>query len=359
MRTIVQLNKADITTATLGNEDMHIYDQDLFNKAMWLTKYYDDEPDFKKYYRLIKKYSHPFDSIKTTVTTQFIDKTNLKITNAYMKMYETLLYLQPYLNLSNKKIFNMYDVAGAPGMFIIAVDNYLNHFYPTVKFNWKTCSLEGGTALTDVYDLYKNNPKRYTSCDVLNKTDLKRCIKKDRYDLVTGDIGSEHDSDFTKLQEETHLDLQWGQMVLSLNLAAKNGVMFLKMYTLLTEESTYLVDLLTNYFETVHICKPITSRVINDESYIICINRNDVSCADVPLVRPKLSSYRSTNIDTYKMFENTLLDYRQQLMMLLYDIIKNKPSIGYKELLSNTEYNTLFYSTIRSLNTLFYRTIVH
>lgn len=357
MRFITLLRKIEEndTNQNSGNEDIHIYDTDLYDKLQWFTKEYDRNEKLRKVYNRIKKYSHPFDTIRTEISTSLIPNSpKLKITNAFMKMYEMMIYLQNHLKLKDKQILTMYDVAGAPGMFVLGVEKYLKDKYPNITLDWQACSLVGDKALVDLYSLYRSNPDRFMPCNVLNEKDIKTCIAKGKYDLVTGDIGYEHDDDFSKLQEETHLDLQWGQMILALNLSATNGCMILKMYTYITEESTYLVDTLTKYFDQVYICKPYTSRIINDESYIICLNRNDTSCSDLPLLRPRLMPYTSPNLDLFTAFSNSYADLKMAIVSLLSRLLIQNPNISFKEVLKCTAYQNLLYNSIKKLNFLFY-----
>lgn len=359
MRFNTYLQRVDTRTVTFGDREFRIYDEDLYRKLKWFTTEYDNNETLRKNYSKIKKFIHPFDSIGSTITTSFIPNCPpLKITNAFMKMYECMQKLDKPLKLKTKKKLTMYDVAGAPGMFVMSVERYLKDHHPDVELDWQSCSLVGGTALVDLYALYRSNPNRFSPCDVLNENDLRKCIaegtSKGKFDLVTGDIGAERNDDYTKLQEELYMDLQWGQMVLALNLSAADGCMVLKMFTYVTEETTYLVDTLTSYFDQVYICKPVTSRIINDESYIICLKRNSESCNNIPLTRPKLSSYVSPNLDLYISFSNSNADLRMGLVSLLSRIIVDRPQLSFKELVKNTAYQNLLYNSIKNLNFTFY-----
>jgi hypothetical protein len=217
----------------------------------------------------------------------------------------------------------MYDIAGAPGMFVLAADHFFNK--RNVELDWHACSLMNTAdnhALSDTYGLFHDNPSRFTPCDVTDENDIKNCLNGNKCSIITGDIGAWYDT-HDVLQEFRHLDLEWGQMVLALNLCAEHGVMFLKMYTAITTETAYLMDTLTLFFEEVYITKPRTSRILNKESYIICINRNDRSCKDIPLKRPYVGNYQSKNRDVLLRFENTREDYKLQLASAVIDVLKN------------------------------------
>jgi hypothetical protein len=193
-----------------------------------------------------------------------------KVTNAFLKMVEFIRYIEKKQSEFFKVgELSMFDIAGAPGMFIFGTEYAL----PDVKLDWKACSLGSGSGLKGEYDLYKNNRERYQDCDVTKEEDVRNCLNwagKGRFRLVTGDIGMYHDDDFSKLQEEKQMDVQWGQMVLAINLVEEGGICFLKMYTYAFRESVLIVDILSTFFEKLEIVKPYASRIVNDESYIIC-----------------------------------------------------------------------------------------
>jgi hypothetical protein len=46
-----------------------------------------------------------------------------------------------------------------------------------------------------------------------------------------------------------------------------------------------IVDILSTFFEKLEIVKPFASRVVNDESYVICYNRNGKDASDIPVCR--------------------------------------------------------------------------
>ena len=293
-----------------GN-DYECYDKTLYSKYMLLTNLYRNNKTFRYNYRKIINIVHPFERITKMITSKWIPNCQpIKATNAYMKLYECMLYLDKEFNYFSKftNVVNLFDIAGAPGMFVLAMEQYLNKYYPSIKLNWSTCSLEGGTALKDYYNLYKSNLERYTPCDVMNTKDLQHVISKQaskgvKYDMVLGDIGIFHENDYDHLQEENQLDIEWGQMILGLNLVNKGGMMLLKMYSLTSWQTILLVDILAYHFESVYLIKPFTSRIFNAESYILCMNKNDANPSSLPLSRPSISHYPSVNISLISSFE--------------------------------------------------------
>lgn len=317
-----------------NTSEIYFYDKTIYYKYMKLNKLYENNPYYKNNWRKIVCLLHPFELIKTEISTSLIPQTAkkpIKITNAFMKMYEFITYLdktEHYLEtLFNKtNTLTFYDIAGAPGMFVIAAHKYLENHYPKTTLDWHTSSLEGvKNAFVDTYNLYKSNPNRYASCDVTNLENLTLEINKFKgtKKLVTGDIGAFHDDNWNKLQEESQLHLEYGQMILALNLVAPGGCLFLKMYSLVTLETIRLLDILSSFFEKVYITKPYTSRILNDESYIACINRNSKDCSKLPLLYANVpENYISTNIDLVKSFENSRLDAKYYHLDFIERLLK-------------------------------------
>ena len=135
----------------------HIFDRTIYDKFMALSQLYKSDHHFRTHYRRIYRYLHPFETIRTTVRSRFIPNCPpLKITNAFMKMYEMLEHLDKYIPSSGT--LRMYDVAGAPGMFVIAVEQYLRETKRETILEWQASSLvDNKDALCDLYGLYAKN----------------------------------------------------------------------------------------------------------------------------------------------------------------------------------------------------------
>lgn len=366
MRFISLLLNSNTNTNNDGNTMSHVYDYNLYNKYQILNHIYTEDKRIEKYYTTILNIIHPFNNIRNTIQSSFITKYHgkeLKITNAFMKMYEFLMFLDSInvlKTLINNNTLHMYDIAGAPGMFILCAEYYLKHNYSDTTLDWYSCSLESHNALKDSYCLFKNNPERYESCNVLISDDLQRVInnnKSRKFTLVTGDIGTEYDYD--KLQEIEQLNLEWGQMILALNLVCEHGCMFLKMYSMVTTETLYLLDTITMFFDKVYICKPFTSKILNNESYIVCINRNtkNINTYNIPLNRPKIKDgYDSININVVKSFENSRINSKLMVFSLVSRYVINKEgNANITELMNNEIYKSYFneflhiYETMRDV----------
>ncbi len=372
MRFISKLQYVDQNNPT---QDSSIYSSILYDKYMYLTKLYDRLPDLRQNFKKILYLSHPFESITKTITSSFIPQAEsssrtdgtpqaeslghakgmqMKITNAFMKMYECLMYLDKIDVLSKlfkSNALRMYDVAGAPGMFVLATEQYLRKYHPNVKLDWQASSLEkldDNTALIDQYGLYSANPERYKSCDVMNSTDIANILKtcKGKFDLVTGDIGIYHDDSWDKLQEEVQHNLEYGQASFAVNLCNTGGAMYLKMYSLVTYPTLSLLNELTKYFENVYVCKPFTSRILNDECYILCTNRNGVDAS--AMLKGDVGVQKYINQSLLYSFESARLNTKYWILGLVQRIVKTKSNITLNEIRNNSMFE-LFYRELEEL----------
>ena len=145
MRYLVLLQKNDKLDPVFSNdnEGYHIYNQDIYDKHLTLSKMYDSNEFLRKHYKKIVKFTHPFETIASTIKSKFIPNCPpLKITNAFMKMYEFLEYIDKFL--PKEGTLRMFDVAGAPGMFVFATEFYLQHSsygkYPFERFKQYACT---------------------------------------------------------------------------------------------------------------------------------------------------------------------------------------------------------------------------
>lgn len=213
---------------------------------------------------------------QTTTVGMYVTKTGsdepigsdqyVHTTNAYWKMVELLLWMYKDSTISSHM-----DIAGAPGMFTLAVRDYFKK-----ELTWFASSLEDKDALTDTYGIYKSNPKLFYPADLTKQKDVDGLVKfvDQKFDLVTGDVGCEHDYDKYDLQEYSSLDVQWGQTAAALRLVKEGGNVVLKVFTLITKQSAYMLDVLASQFKEVYIVKPYTSRITNKESYIVGLGYN-------------------------------------------------------------------------------------
>lgn len=201
------------------------------------------------------------------------------VTNAWLKIYEICDFFA--LIPQSKKKLTHFDNAAFPGAFVLAVNHYVQTRTKINDYNWYASSFVGKEGLLkDSYGLYilhrkhwLMKPNRGISGDV---TEMKNQNHWETFfnhsvDLYTSDLGFETDEhgDYTK-QEFAHLKPNIGQILTGLLTLRNGGHMVIKQYTFFESLNISVIALLTNCFEEVYLCKPVTSRPFNSETYIVC-----------------------------------------------------------------------------------------
>ncbi|KAG4085254.1 hypothetical protein H8356DRAFT_1740897 [Neocallimastix lanati (nom. inval.)] len=286
--------------------------QQVKTAILSLDKLYDTDNSFKHKFRAIKNILHPFGNINLRIDSSLVGEQ--KATNAFMKMYE-------FMEIFHPKFKSLFDIASSPGMFVIAAAHKLLASSGDI-LQWDACSYIPPTEsmyLQDDYSLFKSNKDHFYNVNVLVDDDCLQLLDKvGKYDLVTGDIGSIHG--YNDLQEDVHTTLQYRQAYLALNLVNQGGNIFLKMYSCINNNTIYLINVLQTHFENLYLWKPYTSRILNNEVYIVGINKN-YKVPDLPLQWK----------DQYPFQENTQLFYsffyklaRKRLSLVNGYLNKNK-----------------------------------
>ena len=214
------------------------------------------------------------------------------VTNAWLKCYELLNYFNIISLLTDdtkdQKI-NAFFNAELPGAFISATNHYIKTMFPKVAFNWVASSLYGTDHnLGDSYGLYKNNPNKWlmaasdkskpnvhngdlTDPNVLLKIQKQiREIFPDGLNLYTSDGGIGVDEDYVK-QEEINAKLNFGQVLCGLLTLSEGGISITKQYMFTYANTISLLVIMSYCFRELYIVKPMTSRPVNSEVYVIGI----------------------------------------------------------------------------------------
>ena len=235
----------------------------------------------KKYEnQLINKYFHYhiLDFLRLKLGTQ-------TITNAWLKCYE-LLYKFDLIEKENTDILKTFHICELPGAFIMATQYYVKHWTKR-KLAWTAQSLNPyneenrrirkGMFLPDKYKMAKNNPDKYDwadgTGDITNIKNIKYYIKKygKSRDLVTSDCGQDSSEDF--VGQEIRLNkVYWGQFVCAIGLLKKGGNYFAKLFSIQTIKMIEFVYLCTVLFEQVYITKPLKTKLVSGEIYLVCKN---------------------------------------------------------------------------------------
>lgn len=197
------------------------------------------------------------------------------VTNAWLKIFE----ICNVFNLINENKVIHFDNAAYPGAFILAINHYCKTH--NIEYEWRASSMIDNTKdnvlLQDKFKLHQNYKTHWLmneehNGDVTNLKNLNFWKETFRHKvtLYTSDLGFETGADNKyENQELSHIKPHLGQILAGLYTLAKGGHMVVKQYTFFEMLNVSILSILTNLFEEVHICKPVTSRCTNSETYIV------------------------------------------------------------------------------------------
>jgi len=293
------------------------------------------------------------------------------VTNAWLKMFENMIFLDPLLTKINKgksKVFNSIHLAEAPGNFILAMNHYLR-LYPKVEWDWLANSyrdLYSHTRhenthendqqthyLDDVYGLIRHYPNKWIFgadgdgdiTSVPNIISFKQdaiCKLKGDVHFVTSDV-KYAPSDMNYDEEENYnIPVHLGHLLCALTLLSSGGIMMLKEFTFFEASSVSLLYLLANCFDRLLIVKPRTSKAANAEVYIFGIGyRDNLTEMQIDALQNIMSYIRFLNNaggspaifkkeDIPKSFVEKIVDFSKKLISMQIPSIQRNIELFYK-----------------------------
>jgi hypothetical protein len=195
-----------------------------------------------------------------------------------------------------------------------------------VDWDFNSLGMKEKDSLDDKYGIIAAYSDRFFEGDVTDKKVRKDIILRTnrKYELVTGDIGMGiKDYTVEHLQELLCKSMQWGQFALAVGLCKEHGNIVLKMYSLITYHSVYIIDTMTNLFEKVEIIKPYTSKIFNYECYLLGINRNSTKFEDNEIENEMIIT-KSPNFEIIEKYETKRIKEKMNLAKLYEKINKSK-----------------------------------
>ncbi len=225
------------------------------------------------------------------------------VTNAYLKMYESMLFVDPMLEKKSKarddegRVFRTLHIAEAPGNFLLAINQYLKTNYATLSWDWfasswrninmsakdPAASAASNTHyLEDQYGIIAGHKDKWIfgadgDGDITSTGNLRsfqQTIEKTfagKLDLMTSDV--KYVPMEVNFDEEEYINkpVHMGHLLCALMCLEKGGSMLLKEFTFFEAPSVCLLYLAACCFDQLMIIKPETSRPANSEVYILGI----------------------------------------------------------------------------------------
>lgn len=231
-------------------------------------------------------------------------ETNPNVSNAYFKDWEIIEEFDLVERSAKDGKLNYFDNAAFPGSFIVATRELVETRYPELKFNWIANSIveknDKGKSnyLEDRYGLWKNNPENWLMHDKNNgdvtieanrKDALKQIQKKlGHIDLYSSDLGMDFTNRWNE-KEDVQYEANKGQILYGIESLREGGNMFIKQFTFFEERTIKLMEMIAKNFEYCFIVEPVSSRILNDETYVVGVN--------------KLSKPKAGSLDMKKVYE--------------------------------------------------------
>jgi len=212
-------------------------------------------------------------------------KDNHAISRAYYKLWEILSVFENEMNVktSHKEGMNMLGLAEAPGGFIQCVIDYRknkkDNFYgislrdaENNRIPWVAKLLKENNIHILFGDEKRNHDGNLYNPEII--TFFDKYYKNNKMDLVTADGGFLISMKEENQKGQLHNQLFLCETYMALITLKNGGHFVLKVYDLNNKFMIDLIYILSNIFEIVHTFKPVTSREMNSEHYLVCINFN-------------------------------------------------------------------------------------
>lgn len=203
-----------------------------------------------------------------------------KHTRAYYKMRELLIDDDIIL----RPDFKLISLAEAPGYFVncikdmVSIQDWQNYKIYTSLLDKNTTQQKNFFKSFDGHIWGANSNKAINTNEINGDlTDYKQIEKiiidvgENKADLITADGGMEKSKNEDYILEEyNHFQLFLGEIITAVFVQKIEGTFILKMYDISYINSINLLHILNNFYTTVKIIKPYTSRPCNSEKYIKC-----------------------------------------------------------------------------------------
>lgn len=268
--------------------------KNIYNKIKYKFDEFEgkDKKNIRDYVKLKKKYREFL--INKYFSYQIIDHirdklNDMKITNAWLKCYEII----HKFDLLNDKTIKSFHICELPGAFILATMHYvkktgkqldwvgqsLNPYNETVRETMRGKYLEDMYKMATkyennydfgYYDISKGDNGTGDITDIKNIKYYHEKYGKSR-DFVTSDCGQDSKDNFVG-QEEKLNKVIWGQFVCAIGLLKKGGNYFAKIFSIQTVRMIEYIYLCTILFEQVYIVKPLKTKMLSGERYVVCKN---------------------------------------------------------------------------------------
>ena len=211
------------------------------------------------------------------------------ISRAYYKLWELLCQFEPELQLykNKNKSMRFAGLAEAPGGFIQCLVDYHGNNNDDLtgislkdcegnKIDWKTGWLMRNKNIKLIFgDENKGHNGNLYNPEIINY--YCNYYRKKKADLVTSDGGFLLSGLKENHKGQYHNGLFLSETFIALRILKQGGHFIMKIYDVVNKTMIDILTILNKVFNKVKVVKPVTSREMNNENYVVCIGykRND------------------------------------------------------------------------------------
>ena len=215
------------------------------------------------------------------------------LSRAYFKLWEIIHEFEviPKIKNCTNVCLMSGNLAEAPGGWVNAIIDYQKKYHYENLSKDKLIAISLKESLK--FKIKENNYlKKYNQQieinlgtgdgDLTNPKNIKEYKKRfinNKAHLVTADggIGIEK----YDIKEYLNSKLIFSEVLTALNIQKKKGNFVLKIYSIYTDITIQIINILQIFYQTVNIVKPVTSRPANDELYLVCLNFKGITNTDL------------------------------------------------------------------------------
>jgi len=202
------------------------------------------------------------------------------ISRAYYKLWEILCHYENDFKLFQNKDTPMRfaGLAEAPGGFIQCLVDYRKNNNDDLtgislkdsKDNQIDWIMKNKNVKLIYGDEQKGHDGNLYNPDIINY--YCKYYKKNKADFVTADGGFLLNEAQENHKGQYHNNLFLAETYIAMRILKKGGHFIIKIYDVCNRAMLDLLTILNVVFRKVHVMKPVTSREMNNENYIICID---------------------------------------------------------------------------------------